>query len=163
MKGKIENFQYYALVAVIFFIIGIFFNFHFFAPKINHVKYEISVVEQKNKKTVKIDSIAMLKLENMIAQVEKKNDGRFEVLTWSSAFIITIIALLLTINFFVSASKVKELVDDEIEKRTSDIVEKAKKMLAEIELMKSEIEERADESEQLLLIINKIKSEIQNE
>jgi NADH:ubiquinone oxidoreductase subunit 5 (subunit L)/multisubunit Na+/H+ antiporter MnhA subunit len=136
MVSKIKNFQYYGLVAIVFFIFGIFCNSQFIVPKINHTSYEMTFVEQKDKKTIKIDSITILKLENAIAQVEKKNDGRFEVLTWSSTLILAILGILLAINFFVSEAKVKEIID----KKHEDIISNIEKQKSELNTLIEDIE-----------------------
>jgi uncharacterized membrane-anchored protein YhcB (DUF1043 family) len=85
--------------------------------------YEITPNDVKKGVVVKakIDSVAILKLQNEILLVEKKNDGRFEVLTWSSVLVMTLLLVFITVNFIVSSSKVREIVDIEIDKRTEDI------------------------------------------
>ena len=81
---------------------------------------KIEIVENDSVKATtikaKLDSLINLKLENDIKLVEEKNDGRFEVLTWSATLLITLLALFITINFIVSVSKVREIVDVELDK-----------------------------------------------
>ncbi len=80
----------------------------------------------------KLDSILTLKLQNDIQLVEKKNDGRFEVLTWSSVLVITLLLVFATINFIISSSKVKEVVDSEMDKKFDEIESKAEKFIGDI-------------------------------
>ena len=162
MIDKIKGFQYYALFAAVVLSVCIFVVFLYKDLLLhqNIVKYEVTIVKSKDDKSIKLDSLQYLKLENAIQQVEKKNDGRFEVLTWSSAFVLTVIVLLLTVNFFVSSSKVKELVDEAIDEKTSKILKKANKTLADIEEQKIAIEKKVEEAEielNTLIIYDKIK------
>lgn len=121
-------------LSLIFLIVGIAIGFIYFKVitigsqdfsviKVNIVKDSITT-EQSVK--AKLDSILGLKIQNDIQLVEKKNDGRFEVLAWSSVLVLTLLLVFITINFIVSSSKVRELVDEEIDRRTEEIKEQTK-------------------------------------
>ena len=158
MIDKIKGFQYYALFAAIVLSVCIFVVFLYKDLLLhqNIVKYEVTIVKSKDDKSIKLDSLQYLKLENAIQQVEKKNDGRFEVLTWSSVLVLTVIALLLTINFFVSESKVKELVDKAIDEKTN-------KIIASTQEVRKQIEENADEIEKIYAKLKELLNNYQSE
>lgn len=128
---------------------GIFLSFLSFQVY-NSGKQEFSVIKVQilqdsivSSKIVKakMDSIATLKVQNDIQLVEKKNDGRFEVLTWSASLLITLLAIFITFNFIVSSSKVKELVDEEMDKRNKEMVQANNKLQKKYKLEIEKIEE----------------------
>jgi hypothetical protein len=61
---------------------------------------------------MRLDSLSNLKLESAISSVEKKNDGRFEVLTWSAVLVLTLLAAFAGLNYVASLAKIKEIVTD---------------------------------------------------
>lgn len=99
----------------------------------------------------KLDSIVGLKLENDIKLVEEKNDGRFEVLTWSATLLITLLALFITVNFIVSISKVREIVDIELDKRTQEIKQISEKLKENYEAKTKEMDGITDETQKAFL------------
>ncbi len=113
------------------------------------VKYEIiaSNITDNTAIKAKLDSLNTIRLENLIALVEKKNDGRFEVLTWSAVLVLTLLAAFITINFIISSAKVKEIVDIEIDRKTEDLRTKARDLLAELESKIQEFDNLSDEAE----------------
>ena len=89
-------------------------------------EYGYSIADTRLK--TKADTVAMLRLETAIAAVERKNDGRFEVLTWSAALLITLLVIFISVNFIISQAKVKELVEEAIDKKTGDIQKSAEQV-----------------------------------
>jgi hypothetical protein len=85
--------------------------------KTTHFEIVVSTLRDSSIVKARLDSLSNLKLESAIASVEKKNDGRFEVLTWSAVLILTLLAALAAFNFIASSLQVKEEVDIALEKR----------------------------------------------
>lgn len=95
---------------------------------------EIRIVNNQNKTLgeVKMDSLSILKLQNSIDLISQKNDGRFEVLGWGAALLISIFVAFLTFNAIVSTGKVRELVDSEIEKKSASLETQLSTKLTEL-------------------------------
>lgn len=142
-----QNWQFICYL-LISFLVGLTVSFIAYrvmyssSGDIKEIKIEIVADSTHTEKRIKakLDSLLTIKLQNDIQLVEKKNDGRFEVLTWSSVLVITLLLVFITINFIVSSAKVREIVDTEMDKRTDDIKTKTeslektyKEKLAEME------------------------------
>lgn len=116
--------QYVAII-VFTFLLGYFSNGLFSSWKLNSTQntHEIKLVftQQKGFNLVKVDSLAILKLQNSIDLIETKNNGRFEVLTWAAYLVIILFVSFMTFNVVISTGKVKEVVDNEIEKKSKKL------------------------------------------
>ena len=123
--------------------------------KSTHSVQEVRIINNQigNGKLVKIDSLSVLKLQNSIDLVVQKNDGRFEVLTWGSAIVITIFIAFLTFNVIVSTGKVREVVDAEIEKKSANLDKIFADKLKELDDMIKNAEEELSE---LRTVINNV-------
>ena len=117
-----------------------------FTSDLQPKEYGYSITDTRLK--TKADTVAMLRLETAIAAVERKNDGRFEVLTWSAALLITLLVIFISFNFIVSQSKVKELVEEAIDKKTADISQSMNAKYAEVEKYTEEIADKVVETEE---------------
>lgn len=134
-------------------LIGIFVGFAAFTvwdtshQSSNIPQFEIIQDVASKGKTIKtrLDSLANIKLQYEIQLVEKKNDGRFEVLTWSSVLVLTLLLVFITVNFIISSAKVRELVDIEIEKKTDEIKKKTDSLIEIYEAKFKEISKLENE------------------
>ena len=117
-----------------------------FTSDLQPKEYGYSITDTRLK--TKADTVAMRRLETAIAAVERKNDGRFEVLTWSAALLITLLVIFISFNFIVSQSKVKELVEEAIDKKTADISQSMNAKYAEVEKYTEEIADKVVETEE---------------
>jgi uncharacterized membrane protein YjfL (UPF0719 family) len=102
---------------------------------------------------VKMDSLNIMRLENLISNVAQKNDGRFEVLTWATVLIITFLAAFITINFIMTAARVKEIVDEKITEKTGDLNAQIQKKLEEVTGLTTEAEQIKNTLTNLMTII----------
>jgi cytoskeletal protein RodZ len=148
-----KNWRYIALGLIIFFC-GFLIGFTYFKVVSGlevvsqNIKHEIILKNPQNiDLKLKLDSLSNLRLENAIALVEKKNDGRFEVLTWSAVLVLTLLAAFITVNFIISSAKVREIVDIEIDKKNEEIRNKNEDSMAIIESRMEEIDKLGDEAE----------------
>lgn len=127
-------------------------------------RFELIVSDSTKLNSIKIqiDSIYNFKLENMITSVDKKNDGRFEVLTWASILLITLLIAFLTINFIVSSSHVKEIVDEKIKEKYNEIIYSIMELSKSVEEKKLQIEkdfETIDLTYKTIIEYDKLKKE----
>lgn len=125
-------------VAIVFFSVLIsslctFFISHWKDESTHNIQ-EFRITNNQNKvlKEAKMDSLSILKLQNSIDLISQKNDGRFEVLGWGAALLISIFVAFLTFNAIVSTGKVRELVDSEIEKKSTSLETQLSTKLTEL-------------------------------
>ncbi|MEY4539300.1 MAG: hypothetical protein RLZZ306_1057, partial [Bacteroidota bacterium] len=100
---------HYVFTIIISFLLGFCLNSLFFSWKSNITRnvQEIRIVNTPSNgiKPVKLDSIATLKLQNSIDLIESKNNGRFEVLTWSAYLVVLLFISFMTLNVIISTGK----------------------------------------------------------
>lgn len=123
---NVFTWQFTAII-VFCFTIGFFASFllmKYIVESSRDIK-EIKIIEvtTKGSSPLKIDTLSVLKLQNSIDLVAQKNDGRFEILGWGAALVIAMFVAFLTFNVIVSTGKVKEIVDEEIDKKSEKIEE----------------------------------------
>jgi uncharacterized membrane protein YjfL (UPF0719 family) len=156
--------------AILLFILGIIVGFLFnkVNSKIESInktqRFEIVTSNSRDSSItqMRLDSLNSLRLENTINSIEKKNDGRFEVLTWSSVLVITLLLAFITINFIVSAAKVKEVVDFEIDKRSDEITKRLNLQFDNVEKLVNKISNIAIEAEEKLNEINSLLARVKS-
>ncbi len=118
-------------------------------PSPQVVRHDIIITSKDSAKIV-FDSLSVIRLENAIGLVEKKNDGRFEVLTWATVLIITLLAGFITINFIVSSTRVKEIVDEKVDEKIKGIQDKISEKYEEISALTLEAEKAKELLSELL-------------
>ena len=149
---------HYVVTIIVSFILGFLFDRLFISWKSNitHNINEVRIVNttQNDLKSVKIDSLAIFKLQNSIDLISQKNDGRFEVLGWGAALLISIFVAFLTFNAIVSTGKVRELVDSEIEKKSESIEKMLNDKLEKYQNLDSKAEEQLNKLNNYVSAIN---------
>lgn len=117
-----ENIVYKLIILIFVLITGYFGGIVYIkltaTDKSNPISLKINDISKNNR----LDSLAVIKLENEIKLVENKNDGRFEVLTWSATLLISLLVILMGVNFISSNAKAEDTARDEIDKKTTEIV-----------------------------------------
>jgi hypothetical protein len=122
--------------------------------KVAHFEVIVSTTKEASNVKARLDSLSNLKLESAIAMVEKKNDGRFEVLTWSAVLVLSLLGAFTVFSFVESKSKIRQIVDDELENKSAKIQKEFNDLLSDIksksDLFEKNIQENTDKFEELI-------------
>lgn len=155
----------YGLVGLIFgILLGFVSSLVYIGVKSNSQAniIEISNKIKDNVKDSKLDSLAIVKLENEIRLVERKNDGRFEVLTWSAGLLVAILVVLMGVNFISSNAKAEDSARDEIDRKAADFKDKMTEELNKVKEFVSGFDDLRLKAESDFQSIIELKSTLEN-